>query len=232
MITPQFENCANLTADNVTKLFPFNLRILTEFFEKEDLADLRTGKMLSEELQVIIPTLEFESKKGEHVGAEREVKADIRRLVNKIKNGKKIYESHAELLAEKVDQMDREVIDSVFNWKDGMLIATASVAGMSFIVIMILMMKISKLWSMVMLVQAVKATEEEVTKRMLIYYRKPEVETETETVNQPTAEEYDRYSEWNKVYGNIKEHSPMTMYLVALIVVIIGLCLLRKLYRS
>ena len=168
LITPKFEGCANIT-ENVTKLYPYNLRILTEFFDERELRDLQTSTLLEEELEIRIPTFKFEEgKEMEHVQSEEKIQIDINRLMKKIKEEGKVYESHSSALAGRIEDLETET-EEPDAWKDILLLVTSTVSGVCLIGIIILFAKVTQLSAVVVLSTAVQAAEQGSVKRILKY---------------------------------------------------------------
>jgi len=221
LITPKFEGCAN-TTENVTKLYPYNLRILTEFFEEYEIRDLQASTLLEEELEVIIPAFKFEEgKEKEHVQSDEKIQIDINGLIKKIKEESKVYESHASALAGRIEDMQTET-EEPDKWKGILLIVSSTVSGVCLVGIIILFARVTQLSAVILVSTAVQAYEQGTIKRRLKYQGTGEKGAETvEEEREVDAEkETEWWTKWIEMNISVTEHITIVQLIIIIAIAI------------
>lgn len=230
-VTPQFAKCAN-TTENMTRVYPFNLRILSEFFGRSELRDLRANTLLEEQLEIVLPQFRFEEGKGkDHVQNEEKIKVDIDKLMEKIKGEGKIYETHAMVLAERMEDMDARAVDT-WDWKDLTLLITTIMTGLCMILIMILFARVIKLSAVMIISPTVRAIEEGVTRRVLIY-KKEEPEPEIEEI--VITEEFGKRNETETAWImdiKLSDHASTIQLTLIIIITLILIYICIKIFKK
>ena len=135
--------CDNLTHEDQV-LYPTNLAILFSFFNSSQLSDFNSNLLLSEELSIQLPKIEFANEKLEsNLEADQLYKIDLEKLSKQLERDQTLFDSQLTALNHQImNSLNTIYTFDCTNWKDWMLTISTGILVILIIVTIVLSQKI------------------------------------------------------------------------------------------
>ena len=135
--------CGNVTHEDQV-LYPTNLAILYAFFNSTQLSDFHSNLLLSEELSIQLPEIEFANEKLEsNLEADQLYKIDLEKLSKQLERDQTLFDSQITALNHQImTSLDNIYTFDYTNWKDWMLTISTGILVILIIVSIVLFRKI------------------------------------------------------------------------------------------
>ena len=138
--------CGNLTHKDQV-LYPTNLAILFSFFNSSQLSDFNSNLLLSDELSIQLPKIEFANEKLEsNLEADQLYKIDLEKLSKQLEQDQTLFDSQITALNHQIMTSLNTIYTFYYtNWKDWMLTISTGILVILIIVTIVLSRKICML---------------------------------------------------------------------------------------
>lgn len=168
VLPAQITDCVR--GNSESDLFPIGWALLQKFFSQNELKVFENIQNLDQELQIVLPTFKWHDQKlAKHAAIDSEIKLDLDKFAEKVRNEQTIFDSHSNEIEHDIDVMSGDGQYQIHRWQD-IAITVLSCFTIIFLVILVfLIFKISKL-SALMLLPTIKATE--TTRPSMLIYNK------------------------------------------------------------